>query len=81
MTSPAAVRSSSPTTTRHGSRSASSTAPAIALWSVMHNTSMPDSTIDVASSSGIVVESPLHIVWLCRSTRTCPAATGAARCG
>ena len=72
MISPAWVRSSSPTITRHGRRSASSTAPLIALWSVMHSTSMPDSTTASAISSGVVVESPLHIVWLCMSTRTQP---------
>ena len=72
MISPAWVRSSSPTITRHGSRPASSSAPRMALWSVMHSTSRPDSTTACSSSSGVVVESPDHIVWLCRSTRTQP---------
>ena len=72
MISPAWVRSSSPTITRHDKLSTRSTAPLIALWSVMHNTSMPDSTTAAAISSGVVVESPLHIVWLCMSTRTQP---------
>ena len=72
MISPAWVRSSSPTMTRHGSRSASSSAPRMALWSVMHSTSIPHSTTASSSSSGVVVESPDHIVWLWRSTRTQP---------
>ena len=55
MTSPAWVRSSSPTTTRHGSWPASSSAPRMALWSVMHSTSMPDATTASSSSSGVVV--------------------------
>ena len=81
MISPAWVRSSSPTTTRHGRRSASSTAPLIALWSVMHSTSMPASATAAASSSGVVVLSPLHIVWLCMSTRTQPAGSGVGEVG
>ena len=76
MISPACVRSSSPTITRHDRRSTSSTAPLIALWSVMHNTSIPESTTAAAISSGVVVESPLHIVWLCMSTRTQPDGSG-----
>ena len=44
ISSPACVRSSSPTTTRHGSRRASSTAPLTALWSVMHSTSIPEAS-------------------------------------
>ena len=81
MISPAWVRSSSPTITRHDRLSARSTAPLIALWSVMHSTSIPASTTAAAISSGVVVESPLHIVWLCMSTRTHPVGSSAARCG
>ncbi len=62
MISPACVRSSSPTTTRQGKRADSSTAPRIALWSVMHKTSMPDATTASSTSSGVVVQSPDHIV-------------------
>ena len=81
MISPACVFSSSPTMTRHGSRFANSAAPRTALWSVMHSTSSPASTTASSISSGVVVLSPLHIVWLCRSTRTQPAGNGCARCG
>ena len=79
MTSPACVRSSSPTITRHGSVCASSTAPRIALWSVMQSTSMPDATTASSISSGVVVQSPDHIVCEWKSTRTHPERTGSAR--
>ena len=59
----------------------SSSAPRMALWSVMHSTSMPDATTASSTSSGVVVQSPDHIVWECRSTRTQPGRTGCARCG
>src|SRR4249920_847636 len=81
MISPAWVRSSSPTTTRHGSRPASSWAPLTAWWSVMQSTSSPQSVTACSSSSAVVVESPDHMVWECRSARTQPEGTGAARCG
>src|SRR4051794_10844634 len=42
---------------------------------------MPDSTTAASTSSGVVVLSPLHIVWLCRSTRTHPGGHGSARGG
>ena len=32
-------------------------------------------------SLGVVVESPLHMVWLCRSTRIRPDRIGSPRCG
>src|SRR4051812_32324241 len=47
----------------------------------MHSTSRPLSRTACSTSSGVVVESPLHIVWLWRSTRTQPGRTGAARWG
>src|SRR5690606_9238818 len=47
----------------------------------MHSTSIPAAVTASISSSGVVVLSPLHIVWLCMSTRTNPSATGWARCG
>ena len=42
---------------------------------------MPLSTTARSISSGVVVLSPLHIVWLCRSTRTHPAGSGSDRWG
>jgi len=81
MTSPFGVRSSSPTTTRHGNTSRSASAPARALWSVMHSTSSPAASTAATNSSGVVVESPLHMVWLWRSTRTAPCRRSAARWG
>src|SRR3954452_5767968 len=47
----------------------------------MQRTSMPASRIASAISSGVVVQSPDHIVCECRSTRTVPGARGAARGG
>src|SRR3954466_2591082 len=47
----------------------------------MHSTSMPESTIASSSSSGVVVQSPDHIVCEWKSTRTCPSARGSRRCG
>ena len=81
MTSPATVRSSSPTTTRHGSWSASAVAPLIVPWSVMQSTSMPAASTAASSSSGVVVASPDHMVWACRSTRTQPAGGAPPRWG
>ena len=79
MTSPACVRSSSPTMTRHDNVADSSIAPRIALWSVMQSTSMPDATTASSTSSGVVVQSPDHMVCECMSTRTHPGRIGVAR--
>src|SRR4051812_35402618 len=47
----------------------------------MQRTSMPASRTASAISSGVVVQSPDHMVCECMSTRTVPGARGAPRCG
>src|SRR3954468_9600359 len=47
----------------------------------MQSTSIPESAIASSSSSGVVVQSPDHIVCEWKSTRTHPSGRGARRCG